>query len=108
SSDLNANRAKVRSCAQPPGEFAALEHLLHDMRLYKSPAELKVMGEAAEITAQAHIRAMKACRPGMLEYQLEAEINYHFLMNGARASTHNAIVGGGDTACIVHYTENDQ
>ena len=105
---INAIRAKVRSGAQPPGEFAALEHLLHDMRLYKSPAEVKVMAEAGEITAQAHIRAMKACRPGMFEYQLEAEINYCFLMNGARASAYNAIVGGGDNACILHYTENDQ
>ncbi len=104
---INVIRSKVRSGAQPPGEFAAIEHYLHDMRLYKSAAELKVMGEAGEITAQAHVRAMQFCKPGILEYQLEAEINHQFLMHGARASAYAAIVGGGDNACILHYTNNE-
>lgn len=105
---VNTIRAKVRSGAHPPGEFVVLDHLLHDMRLFKSPAELRMMKYAAEASAAAHVRAMQACHPGMLEYQLEAEYLHHFLMAGARAPAYSTIVGGGANACILHYIENDQ
>ena len=71
---VNVIRSKVRSGAQPPGEFLDLDHLVHDMRLYKSAAELRIMRRAGEISAKAHCRAMRYCRPGVYEYQLEAEI----------------------------------
>lgn len=103
---INTIRAKVRSGATPPGEFLDLSHLLHDMRLFKSAAEIRVMKEAADISAAAHIRAMKICEPGMLEYQLEAEILHEFHRNGARFPAYNSIVGGGKNGCILHYIEN--
>jgi len=103
---VNAIRAKVRSGATPPGEFLDLNHFLHDMRLYKSASELRVMREAAEISARAHVRAMKICKPGMMEYQLEAEILHEFGMSGARAPAYNSIVGGGKNACVLHYIDN--
>lgn len=103
---VNTIRAKVRSGATPPGEFLDLSHFLNDMRLFKSAAELRVMKEAGEISARAHVRAMKACNPGVMEYQLEAEILHEFHMNGARFPAYNSIVGGGKNGCILHYIEN--
>lgn len=105
---VNSIRAKVRTGAHPPGEFLALTHLLHDMRLYKSAAELKVMRRAGEIAAAAHIRAMRAVHPGMYEYQLEAEYLHEFMRHGARSPAYPSIVGGGANACILHYIENSE
>src|SRR5690606_19439044 len=62
---VNRLRRQSRAGVHTPGEFVALEHLLHDMRLYKSSAEIKTMRKAARISAAAHRRAMQACRPGM-------------------------------------------
>ena len=103
---VSAIRAREAGGAIPPGEFVALKHLLHEQRLYKSAAELRLMREAAEITCQAHIRAMISCRPGMLESELEAELVYVFMRNGARTPAYPCIVGGGENACTLHYVEN--
>jgi Xaa-Pro aminopeptidase len=103
---VNTIRAKVRSGATPPGEFLDLSHFLNDMRLFKSAAELRVMKEAGEISARAHVRAMKASKAGVMEYQLEAEILHEFQMSGARFPAYNTIVGGGKNGCILHYIEN--
>ncbi len=103
---VNIIRSKVRSGAHPPGEFLDLDHLLHDMRLYKSAAEIRMMRKAGKISATAHVRAMQACKPGMAEYQLEAEIQHEFAKNGARYTAYSSIVGAGINGCILHYTEN--
>ena len=66
------------------------------------------MRQAAKISARAHIRAMQACRPGMMEYQIEAELNHEFMQHGAQASAYPAIVGGGANSCVLHYVENNQ
>ncbi|MCA6223124.1 Xaa-Pro aminopeptidase [Photorhabdus antumapuensis] len=80
---------------------------VHEMRLFKSKAEIEVMRRAGEISAQAHTRAIKVCRPGMFEYQLEAEIHHEFTYQGARYPAYNTIVGSGENSCILHYTENE-
>lgn len=80
---------------------------LHEMRLFKSPEEIAAMRKASEISAQAHIRAMQKCCPGMFEYQLEGEILHEFIRHGARYPAYNTIVGGGENGCILHYTENE-
>nr|WP_113866964.1 Xaa-Pro aminopeptidase [Brenneria salicis]NMN92989.1 Xaa-Pro aminopeptidase [Brenneria salicis ATCC 15712 = DSM 30166]RBP61962.1 aminopeptidase P [Brenneria salicis ATCC 15712 = DSM 30166]RLM31234.1 Xaa-Pro aminopeptidase [Brenneria salicis ATCC 15712 = DSM 30166] len=80
---------------------------VHEMRLFKSQAEIDVMRRAGEITALAHTRAMQTCRPGMFEYQLEGEIHHEFTRHGARYPSYNTIIGSGDNACILHYTENE-
>ncbi len=103
---VNTIRAKVRSGASPPGEFLDLSHFLHDMRLIKSAAEQRLMRAAGEISARAHKRAMNYCQPGVMEYQLEAEILHEFAMAGARHPAYNTIVGGGKNGCILHYIEN--
>lgn len=104
---VNHIRAKARLGATPPNEFVALNHLLHDMRLYKSAAEVKVMKEAAEISARAHVRAMQASRAGLYEYHLEAELDYEFRKGGAKMPAYGSIVAAGKNACILHYREND-
>ncbi|MFC0142222.1 Xaa-Pro aminopeptidase [Erwinia mallotivora] len=80
---------------------------VHEMRLFKSPEELRILREAGCISALAHTRAMQQCRPGMYEYQLEGEIHHEFNRHGARFPSYNTIVGSGENACILHYTENE-
>ncbi|VXC03648.1 Xaa-Pro aminopeptidase [Pseudomonas sp. 9Ag] len=104
---INTIRSKARQGAQPPNEFVALDHLLHDLRLYKSANEAKVMRQAAEISARAHIRAMQASRAGLYEYHLEAELDYEFRKGGAKMPAYGSIVAAGKNACILHYREND-
>lgn len=103
---INIIRSKVRNGAHPPGEFVVLEQFLHDMRLVKSAGELKLMEKAGQISAEAHCRAMRRCRPGVMEYQLEAELVHWFMENGARSPAYPSIVGGGANGCILHYIEN--
>jgi Xaa-Pro aminopeptidase len=103
---VNNIREKVRSGATPPGEFLNLDHLLHDLRLFKSAAEIRIMREAAEISAEAHCQAMKVCQPGMYEYELEAQLQYQFMRSGSRAPAYTSIVGSGSNACVLHYIEN--
>jgi Xaa-Pro aminopeptidase len=104
---INTIRAKARQGAQPPNEFVALDHLLHDLRLYKSANEVKVMKHAADISARAHVRAMQASRVGLCEYHLEAELDYEFRKSGAKMPAYGSIVAAGKNACILHYREND-
>ena len=92
--------------SQPPGEIVQLGQFVHELRLYKSSAELSLIKRAVEITGEAHLAAMRKLSPGMFEYQLQAEIEYCFASRGARSSAYPSIVGGGKNACIYHYTSN--
>ncbi|MEO7325110.1 MAG: Xaa-Pro aminopeptidase [Dokdonella sp.] len=103
---VNRVRAQVRQGAKPPHEFVALSHLLHDLRLYKSRGELRVMRKAAKIAADAHVRAMCATRPGMNEHEIEAELLHAFRREGAVPS-YEPIVGGGANGCVLHYRANN-
>ncbi|MFP3873210.1 MAG: Xaa-Pro aminopeptidase [Thiohalophilus sp.] len=103
---VNRLRKQSRAGIHTPGEFVSLEHHLHDMRLYKSSNEIKAMRKAARISAQAHIRAMQACKPGLYEYQIEAELLHAFMHQGARFPAYPSIVGGGANGCILHYIDN--
>ncbi len=97
---------KRGSDAVPPGEFVDLDHLVNEMRLIKSAAEIKLMRKAGEISARAHCRAMQICRPGLFEYQLQAEIEHEFMRSGAAGPAYTSIVGGGKNGCVLHYIEN--
>ena len=105
---VNRLREQSRMGIHTPSEFVALDHQLHDMRLYKSAAEVKVMRKAAEISAKAHVKAMQFCKPGVFEYQLEAELLHTFMHEGARFPAYSSIVGGGKNGCILHYVENSE
>ena len=101
-------RKKVRSGAHSPGEFLVLDHLLHEMRLIKSKAELDLLRESGQIAVRAHKRAMQVTRPAMNEYEVEAEFMHEFFRSGCRAPAYTSIVAGGKNACILHYNENNQ
>ena len=85
---INHIRRQSRSGVVAPAELASLEHLVHEMRLLKSSEELKLMRRAAEVSARAHVRAMKACKPGMYEYQIEAELVHEFVDEGLRIGSY--------------------
>src|SRR5262245_46199069 len=104
---VNSLRAQSRLGTQMPQEFVALDHILHDMRLYKSRAEIGSMRRSADIGVRAHLRAIRYCRPGRTEYQVEAEILHEFRRNQADTS-YLPIVAGGRNACILHYRDNNQ
>ena len=104
---VNKVKAMVRKGAEVPHEYSVLGHLLHEMRLIKSSAEIAMMQKAADISAAAHCRAMKNAKPGCFEYQLEADIVHEFMREGSRWPAYPSIVGGGENACILHYTNND-
>lgn len=104
---VNGLRAQAKSGMHSPEEFVSLDHILHDMRLYKSKPELAVMRRAAAISMGAHARAMRVCRPGMNESELEAEFLYEFRRHGG-VPAYNPIVGGGENGCILHYVENNR
>ncbi|WP_419246140.1 Xaa-Pro aminopeptidase [Serratia sp. NFX21] len=104
---LDKLRKGFRQNLQAPATLTDWRPWLHEMRLFKSSEEMVIMRHAGEISALAHTRAMEKCRPGMFEYQLEAEIHHEFTRLGARSPSYNTIVGGGDNACILHYTENE-
>jgi Xaa-Pro aminopeptidase len=103
---VNRVRAQVRHGAKPPHEFVALSHLLHDLRLYKSRAELRLMRRSAQIAAEAHVRAMRATRAGLNEHEVEAELLHAFRKHGAVPS-YEPIVGGGANGCVLHYRANN-
>jgi Xaa-Pro aminopeptidase len=102
---VNTLRSKLSRGVQSPHEFVALDHLLHDMRLYKSRSEISAMRKSARVAVEAHKRAMRLTRPGLFEYEIEAEFRYEFRRNGGWVS-YSPIVGGGANACILHYVEN--
>ncbi|MEQ9849343.1 Xaa-Pro aminopeptidase [Pectobacterium brasiliense] len=104
---LDTLRNGTRQGFAAPATLTDWRPWVHEMRLFKSPEEISVMRRACEITALAHTRAMQKCRPGMYEYQLEGEIHHEFTRHGARYPSYNTIVGSGENACILHYTENE-
>ena len=92
---------------EPPGDFIQLGQYLHELRLYKSPREVEVLRCGAQISSAAHNKVMKMVSPGMMEYEVEAELQYQFAINGSRHPAYPSIVGGGSNGCIFHYIDND-
>jgi len=103
---VNSLRMREQRGVHTPREFVALDHLLHDMRLYKSRGEVSAMRKAAKIATQAHTNARKRVRPGLYEYEVEAEFIREFRRNDASHS-YNPIVGSGVNACTLHYVDNN-
>ena len=104
---INKVRAQVRSGVIAPGEIRDIRRILDDMRLVKDEHEIATMKRAAAISSQAHRRAMGATRPGMHEYELEAELIHEFRRQGAQSPAYTSIVAGGANACVLHYVQND-
>jgi Xaa-Pro aminopeptidase len=104
---LKAVRAQARAGIAAPPAAHDLLLLLDEMRLLKDPGEQALMLRAAIISGQAHARAMRATRPGMFEYEVEAELLHEFRRNGAQAPAYTPIVAAGANACVLHYNANN-
>jgi Xaa-Pro aminopeptidase len=105
---LNAVRAQTRAGKRAPRAILDLRTELDAMRLIKDRAEAAIQQRAADIASAGHARAMRACRPGLAEYELEAELTYEFRRRGADAHAYTPIVAGGANACVLHYVENNK
>ena len=104
---LKAVRGQSRSGVTAPARIQHLLPLLDEMRLLKDEVEQALMARSADIAGAAHLRAMRAARPGMFEYEIEAELLYAFRKRGARFPAYTPIVASGANACILHYNAND-
>ncbi|MGV0999647.1 MAG: aminopeptidase P N-terminal domain-containing protein [Fluviibacter sp.] len=105
---LEHARAQSRAGKQAPTVVADWRALVEPMRRSKDAGELILMQRAADIAVNAHCRTMQASRPGLYEYQLDAELHYAFLQAGGHPPSYPAIIAGGSNACILHYTANNQ
>ncbi len=98
---------KARSGISAPNEIHDVHALLDEMRMFKDSDELATMRRTALISSAAHMRAMRAAKPGMMEYEIEAELLHEFRKSGAQAPAYTSIVAGGANACVLHYIGND-
>jgi len=101
---VDARFNKIWSSSQKP--LGNPEEIVHELRLFKSAEELAIMRHAGQISAAAHVEAMRLSRPGLYEYQLQASMEAVFKFNGADYPAYTSIVGGGNNANILHYIEN--
>jgi Xaa-Pro aminopeptidase len=104
---LKAVRGQARTGIAAPAIAHHLTGMIDTMRVIKDATEQTTMLRAATISGQAHARAMRAARPGMFEYELEAELLYEFRRNGAQAPAYPSIVATGANACVLHYSANN-
>jgi Xaa-Pro aminopeptidase len=105
--EISRMRAVNRKPVHPPQTIVDPATIVHEMRVLKSSDEIEIMQRAADIAAEAHCEAMKAARPGMKEYELEALIERIFRQHGASAPAYTSIVGAGANATVLHYINND-
>ena len=104
---LNSVRAQARSGINAPENIHDIRSILDEMRLIKDATEIDTMRTAATISARAHCRAMQTTRPGLNEYEVEAELLHEFRRSGAQSPAYTSIVAGGANACVLHYVAND-
>jgi Xaa-Pro aminopeptidase len=105
--EISRMRAWNRKPIHPPQTIVDPATIVHELRVVKLPEELEIMQAAADIAAEAHVEAMKAVRPGMKEYEVEALIEQVFRRHGAAAPAYTSIVGAGPNATVLHYINND-
>jgi Xaa-Pro aminopeptidase len=96
-------RGQIRAGKRAPATMHELRGWLDEMRLFKDASEIDIMRRAAQISAGAHVRAMRACKPGLREYHLEAELLHEFRRHGSDGPAYTSIVGTGANSCILHY-----
>ncbi len=104
---LTKLRWAARGMVVPPLELLDVAPFTHELRLFKSPEELERMRRAAAITREAHLAAMRECRPGQREFELDALLEHTFRRRGSSGAAYTSIVAGGANACVLHYIEND-
>lgn len=103
---LTLMREANRKPLEPPQTIIDPTSILHEMRVIKSEQEVEIMQTAADIAAEAHVEAMKAVRPGMKEYEVEALIEAVFRRHGSAGPSYTSIIGSGANATVLHYITN--
>ncbi|MDG6773229.1 Xaa-Pro aminopeptidase [Thiomicrorhabdus sp. ZW0627] len=103
---LSTLKSKVRRGVSAPTQLCDLDTITHEMRLFKSDAEVALMREAARISVEGHLAAMRSVAAGKYEFQVQADLEATFMQHGSQKVAFNSIVASGDNACILHYTEN--
>ena len=104
---LNHLRTQARTGVSAPDQIVDVRKPLDEMRLYKSAFEVELMHRSANIAAAAHQRAMQFTKPGMMEYEVEAEFLHEFYRRGSQSPAYSSIVAGGANACTLHYNANN-
>ena len=104
---LQAVRMQARAGVAAPSAVHDVSILLDEMRVVKDAEEIAIMKRAAAISAEAHRRAMRTSRPGLREYQLEAELLHEFRRHGSQFPAYGSIVAAGANACVLHYRASD-
>ncbi len=105
---INTVRGKARAGVAAPGALTDAHALIDEMRLIKDAHEVDLMQRAADISAQGHLAALRACKPGRGEWEIEAELLRAFRQGGCEAPAYTSIVAGGANACVLHYVGNDK
>src|SRR5262249_764783 len=105
---IDRTRARAKLGIGWPVEIIDPGTILHEMRLFKTPAELDTMRKAADITAEAHLRALAQTKPGMHEFEVEAMLLETFRAHGSERAAYGSIVGSGPNATILHYRQNNK
>lgn len=105
---LDAVRAQSRAGVRAPAEIVDIRGTLHEMRLFKDAHEIALLRHAGRINSAAHVRAMRAIKPGLVEYEIEAEFLHEFCRHGSRFPAYGSIVASGPNACVLHYVENNR
>ena len=102
---MNQSKRNIRAGIASPNEMVDLGRILHEMRLFKHPDEIDQLKFAASVSANAHLAAMRACHPDMMEYEIQAEIEYRFQKENC-STAYPSIVAAGSNTCVLHYIEN--
>ncbi|CAN5722031.1 aminopeptidase P family protein [soil metagenome] len=102
------DRRFVRRCQHefPLHRFERLAPLMHDLRMVKSSREIEVLKKAVAITEQGFRRLLQFVKPGVMEYEIEAELIHEFIRSGAQGHAFSPIIASGKNACVLHYVEN--
>ena len=103
---IKTARSKDRHSS--PIDIADASSKIGNERLIKDKDEIEIMKKACQISAEAHVEAMKFVKPGMNEQELEAFYQYQFSKKGGRFAAYTPIVAGGENACVLHYVENSK
>ena len=105
---LEGMRLRSRNVGSPADTIVDPRSIVHEMRLYKEPAELDIMRRASAISREAHEAGARLAQSGTYEYEIEAAIEYTFRRLGARGPAYTTIVGGGNNATVLHYVTNSE
>lgn len=104
----NARFIKTCQSRYPLHRYERLAPLMHRLRMIKDPEEIKIMQHACDITEAGFRRLLGFIKPGVGEWEIEAELLHEFVRRGSRGFAYSPIVGSGKSACVLHYTENDK